>query len=117
MIESGRRQVELARRREELLPRALVPVFNDSFVRSSLLYDEFTYRLALEVLRAAGMAEAAREAGTTEEIAVRGRLEPEHALVPLDWILRQLAAHGVLGTIPAGKTLARAAGPSWLVRY
>lgn len=82
----------LARR----LPPALVPLFDASFVYSTRLYDEFVHRLAVGVFRDAGLEAAARQAGSVEEIAARVGLEAGRARVPLDWLLRQLAARQVL---------------------
>ncbi len=78
------------------LPAALVPLFPASFVRSSFLYEEFVYRLALRVAREAGLEAALREPGTAEEVAARAGLALEPARVPLDWLLRHLAARGAL---------------------
>jgi SAM-dependent methyltransferase len=78
------------------LPPSLVPLFDASFVRSALLYEEFVHRLALGVVRDAGLAPALREASTTAALAARAGFEAGRALPPLDWILRQLAARQVL---------------------
>jgi SAM-dependent methyltransferase len=87
---------ELSRAVARRLPPALVPLFDESFIRSGLLYDEFVHRLALGIVRDAGLVPALREAGTTAEIAARAGFEPGRALPPLDWILRQLASRRVL---------------------
>jgi L-histidine N-alpha-methyltransferase len=79
-----------------VLPPALQSVFDISFIRSHLLYDEFVYRLALQVVREVGLDLAGREPATIREIADRAELDPAVALVPLDWMLRFLAARGVL---------------------
>lgn len=78
------------------LPPPLVPLFDGSFIRSCLLYEEFVHRLVLGVVRNAGLEPALREAGTTVETATRAGFEAGRALPPLDWILRQLAARQVL---------------------
>ncbi len=85
----------------ELVPSRLAPLFDASFIRSSHLYDEFIHRLAVQVFRA-GLEGAARQGGSAEEIAVRAGLDRERARLPLDWILRQLAARGVLEEAAAG---------------
>ena len=92
---------------KEALPRALQPLFGAVFLRSWDLYDEFVYRLTLRVFEAAGLEAATREPGSTPEVAARAGLAPEPALVPLDWILRQLAARSVLEPQPG------ADGPRW----
>lgn len=84
-----------------MLPPDLFPLFGASFIRSHLLYDEFVYRLALRVVRESGLEAALQGPGSTEEIAARGKLEAGRALVPLDWILRRLAAGGALAEVEA----------------
>lgn len=80
----------------EMLPPYLLHVIDASFLRSHLLYDEFVYRLVLKVIRETGLESAIREGGSAEAIAARERLEVGQAVVPLDWMLRLLAARGVL---------------------
>ncbi len=87
---------ESARTLARLLPAPVAALFGTAFIRSSHLYEEFVSRLALQVFRDAGLAEAAREAGGPEEIAARAGLEPARALTPLRWILRRLAERGLL---------------------
>ena len=87
---------EMAQALARELPRSLAPAFGASFIRSSLLYDEFVDRLALRVFRASGLEMAAREPGSAEEMAARARLEPQRALRPIDWMLRRLAGRGML---------------------
>ena len=88
--------------RGALLPPDILPLFSDSFVRSCDLYEEYVFRLTLDVFRRAGMAEVcARPVTTDEAIAGAGLLESE-ARVPVDWILRTLTAHGVLRTSGEG---------------
>ncbi len=87
---------------QRLLPPELVPLFDASYVRLHLLYDEFIYRLVLQAVRETGLEPAMREPGTAREIAARATLEAEQALVPLDWMLRLLAARGLLEELPDG---------------
>jgi SAM-dependent methyltransferase len=79
-----------------VLPRALTSAFDPVFIRSSLLFDTFVDRLALQVFRAAGLDGAAREPGTATEIITRTDLRADRALVPVDWMLRRLADRGLL---------------------
>jgi len=81
---------------QEALPRSLRPLFGGSFLRSWDLYDEFVYRLTLRVFEGAGLEAATREPGSTSDVAARAGLEPGQALIPLDWILRQLATRHIL---------------------
>ncbi|HZP37630.1 MAG TPA: class I SAM-dependent methyltransferase [Methylomirabilota bacterium] len=83
----------------DLLPPYLLPVIDVSFLRSHYLYDEFVYRLVLQVIRATGLESAIQAGGSTETIATRENLAPQ-AVVPLDWMLRLLAARRVLEERP-----------------
>jgi SAM-dependent methyltransferase len=90
-------------RLRDLLPPTLVEIFNASFIRSNLLFDEFVYRLVLQVLRQAGIDAALEVPAGTEEIAARAALDPARALAPLDWMLRHLAGRGVIDADAAGR--------------
>jgi SAM-dependent methyltransferase len=83
------------------LPGALSPVFDPVFLRSSSLYEEFVHRLVLRVFQEAELEDAARVGGTPPEIAFRAGLDPERALVPVDWMLRHLVARGRVETVAA----------------
>jgi SAM-dependent methyltransferase len=96
----------------EMLPPHLLPLFNVSFLRSHLLYDELVCRLVLKVIRETGLEAAIREGGSAEAIAAREGLAVGQAVVPLDWMLRLLAERGVLEESPGGAAREfRAAGP------
>src|SRR2546426_5057917 len=62
----------------------------------SLLYEEFVDRLVLRVARETGLEAATREPASAQEVVAGLGLESRRALVPLDWILRRLAARGTL---------------------
>jgi SAM-dependent methyltransferase len=95
-----------------MLPPYLLHVIDVSFLRSHLLYDEFVYCLVLKIIREMGLEPAIREGGSAEAIAARERLEVGPAVVPLDWMLRFLAAHGVLEELSGAPTPEfRARGP------
>ena len=79
-----------------LLPPELLPLFDASFVRLHLLYDEFIHRLVLQVVSETGLEQTLREPGTPTEIAARAGFAGGQALVPLDWMLRHLTARGLL---------------------
>jgi SAM-dependent methyltransferase len=98
-------------RLRHLLPPGLQPVFDTSFIRSNLLFDEFVYRLVLKVVQQAGIAAALREPAAAAEIAARAKLETGRALVPLDWMLRHLAARGVINAVGDGRFQARGSLP------
>jgi SAM-dependent methyltransferase len=87
---------------QRLLPPEIASVFDASYLRMHLLYDEFVYRLVLRTAAETGLEAATREPGTVEEIAARAGFEAPRALVPLDWMLRLLAARGLVEEIPGG---------------
>jgi len=75
----------------EMLPPYLLHVIDFSFLRSHYLYDEFVYRLTLQVIRETGLESATQDGGSAEAIAARSGLAVDQAVVPLDWMLRLLA--------------------------
>lgn len=85
-----------------LLPPELLPLFDASFVRLHLLYDEFIHRLVLRVVSETGLEQTMREPGTPTEIASRAGFAGGQALVPLDWMLRLLTARKLLEELPGG---------------
>ena len=96
----------------EMLPPYLLHVIDASFLRSHYLYDEFVYRLVLTVIRETGLESAIHEGGSAEAIAAREKLDVGQAVVPLDWMLRLLAARGVLEELSGAPTHEfRARGP------
>lgn len=89
--------------RSELLPAELLPLFDDRFVRSCDLVEEYVYRLALWVVREAGLAARLVEGGTVAEIAARAGLDPVAGSHLTDWLLRLLAERGAIAcsdTVP-----------------
>ena len=87
-----------------MLPPELLPLFDVSFIRSHLLYDEFVFRLLLQVVREIGLDEMTREPGSAPEIAVLAKLKSEVALGPVDWMLRSLATRGLLEEVAGAAT-------------
>jgi SAM-dependent methyltransferase len=83
-------------RLQDLLPPGLRSIFNASFIRSNLLFDEFVERLALTVIHQTGIEAALHEPGTATEIVARARLDSGRALEPVGWMLRHLAARGAI---------------------
>jgi len=71
-------------------------LFNDGFVRSCDLYEEYVFRLTLDVFRRAELAAVCARPVTTDQAIAEAGLHAHVAAVPLDWILRGLAARGVL---------------------
>jgi len=85
-------------KRAPVLPPDVVPLFNDAFVRSCFLYEEYVFRLTLDVFRRTGLEAVCARPVTTDEAIAKAELHARVARVPLDWILRELAARGVLHT-------------------
>jgi len=85
-----------ADRRPALLPPEMLPLFGDGFVRSCDLYEEYVFRLTLDVFRNSGLERACAAPVTTGEAIARAGLHLSSAEIPLDWILRELASRGVL---------------------
>jgi SAM-dependent methyltransferase len=79
-----------------IVPVALAPVFDAGSTRSHMLFDEYVFRLALQVFASAGLEAALGEWASVDEVVARRGLVPECGVVPVDWILRHLAARGVL---------------------
>lgn len=79
-----------------LLPPSLAPFFDARFTRSHLLFDEYVYRLTLEVFAAAGLDGAVSEWGAVEEVVKRAGLDPRASPIPVDWMLRHLARRGAV---------------------
>ena len=84
------------RRSGPRLPPELLPLFDDRFVRSCDLFEEYVLRLAVQVFQRDRAADSCRR----DRDDVRGDrggggLDPGAARVPVDWILRTLALRGV----------------------
>jgi SAM-dependent methyltransferase len=96
----------------ELLPPGLLPLFDASFIRLHLRYDEFIYRLVLRVASETGLDQTLREPGTPTEIATRAGFAGSQAIVPLDWMLRLLSARGLVEELSGGAAFRyRSLGP------
>jgi len=94
-----------ADRRPSLLPPDILPLFGDGFVRSCDMYEEYVFRLTLDVFRKTGLEEACAAPVTTGEAIAKAGLDASSAVVPLDWILRELASRGVLQRTGDGASL------------
>ena len=77
-----------------LLPAELLPLFDDRFVGSYVLFEEYVHRLAVRVVRDAGIESAAQEPGTPGEIAARAGLDTVRAPAAVGWLLATLVAQG-----------------------
>jgi SAM-dependent methyltransferase len=90
--EAERMAATIARR----LSPSLVPFFDVRSTISHALYAEFVFRLTLRVVREAGLAASVGEWGSTDEIVTRANLDRGRGVVPVGWMLRHLAARGIL---------------------
>ncbi|MCB1778217.1 MAG: methyltransferase, partial [Candidatus Competibacteraceae bacterium] len=82
--------------RAEILPAELLPLFNDRFIKSCDLIEEYILRLALGVIRQTGLVAPLAEGGTALEMAHRAGLAPGVGPWLTDWLLRLLAERGVI---------------------
>ena len=86
-----------------VLPPELLGLFDDTFVRSCELVEEYVHRLAVAVFRSTGLEQACKEAATVSEAMDRAGLAPATAEVPTAWILRTLASRGWVEQIGASR--------------
>src|SRR6185503_7676940 len=89
------------------LPPETLRLFDDTFVRSCALFEEYVFRCTIGVFREVGLADACRHAATTMQAIERALLDPGAAAVPVDWILRELTEHGVLTVVASDENGAR----------
>jgi SAM-dependent methyltransferase len=80
--------------RAALLPAELLPLFDDRFIASWDLIEEYIARLALVVFRSTGLEEACRHEASVEQAIVHAGLSPAIAQAPAAWILAMLASRG-----------------------
>jgi SAM-dependent methyltransferase len=80
--------------RADLYPAELLPIFNDRFVASYELFEEYVARQALAIFRSAGLEAACREETNVAAAMQRARLDPGIARVPVAWILNMVADRG-----------------------
>jgi SAM-dependent methyltransferase len=80
--------------REALLPPALVPLFDERFIASCDLLEDYVDRLVAGLARSMGLEAACREPASVDAAVARAGLLPEVATEPLAWALAMLAARG-----------------------
>lgn len=80
--------------RPRIYPPELLPVFDDSFVGSFDLFDEYVARIVLGLFRSTGLNEACRREASAAEAVARLGMREAIALAPVSWILAVLAARG-----------------------
>jgi SAM-dependent methyltransferase len=94
--------------RAALLPPELLPVFDDRFVRSSGLLEEYVARLAVSIFQSLGLEQACAQEASVLEAVHRAGLSAAVAERPMAWLLATLAARD---------WLTRTAGTSGEPRY
>ncbi len=87
---------DVAARVARVLPAPLVPLFHPGFTRSHLLFDEYVARLAIQVCARAKLEPVLSVWGAVEDVVARAALEPRRSAVAVGWMLRHLAARGLL---------------------
>jgi SAM-dependent methyltransferase len=90
--------------RAELFPPELLPLFDDGFIVSCDLIEEYVVRLALRVFHSTGLEAACRQqAGASlDQALARAKLAVPAARVPAAWILATLASRGWLERVAGG---------------
>src|SRR5262249_54204640 len=78
--------------RAALLPRELLSLFDDAFVRSCQLIEEYVARLALAAFRATGLERALAGPASVSEAGVGAGSVPAIGRVPVAWLTQTLAA-------------------------
>src|SRR5262245_12202581 len=77
------------------LPPSLQDLFDPHSVLSHMLFDEYIFRLTVQVMREARLDVAPRQWMTVEDRMGKAGLEPLRSVVPVGWMLRHLAARGL----------------------
>ncbi len=101
-----------AEERSALIPREILPLFDDRFVRSCELVEEYVARLAARAFRSTGLERACASAVTVDEAIAGAGLAPEIARVPAAWLAATLAARGWIETVDRGRYRAAQAPPA-----
>lgn len=84
--------------REVLYPPELLPHFDDAFIASFDLFEEYVSRLTLSVFRSTGLEAACANDASVAEAIARAGLVPTVARVPASWILAMLASRNWIGS-------------------
>ena len=95
-----------------IVPDALAPILDARFTRSQMLFDEYVFRLALQVFAEVKLGGALDDWATAEDVVLRAGLEPQRSALPVEWLLRHLAARGALASDGRGRFRADVAAPA-----
>jgi SAM-dependent methyltransferase len=85
--------------RAALYPPDLLRHFDDSFITSFDLFEEYVARLTLALFRTTGLEAACRDETTVSQAVARAGLTPGAAIVPASWILAMLASRKWIDTM------------------
>jgi len=79
-----------------LLPPPMRSIVDTQFSVSHLLFDEYVLRLAIQIMQDVKLDAAIGTWASAAEAATRAGLDPRASQVPVDWLLRHLAARGAV---------------------
>jgi SAM-dependent methyltransferase len=88
--------------RAALYPAELLPHFDDSFIASFDLFEEYVARLTLELFQTTGLAAACRDETSVARAVAQAGLAADVAMVPASWMLAMLASRGWVDANIAG---------------
>jgi SAM-dependent methyltransferase len=77
------------------LPPSLQNLFDPHTVLSHMLFDEYIFRLTVQVVREARLDLAPHQWISVEDRLSKAGLDVRRSLVPVEWMLRRLAARGL----------------------
>lgn len=80
--------------RAKSFPAELLAHFDDSFITSFDLYEEYVVRRALQVFRTTGLEAVLGSPASVDEAVARAGMVPEVARLPVSWILAMIASRG-----------------------
>lgn len=86
-----------------LYPPELLPHFDDAFIASFDLFEEYVARQALAIFRSTGLEAACSGETSIAEAIKHAGLSPAIAPVPVAWILAMVASRGWIRRTVAGK--------------
>ena len=82
--------------RAALLPPALLPLFDDSFVASYDLFEDYVGRQACAILRRTGLEPAFEQDSTVPQAIAKAGLDVAAASVPSHWLAAMLTVRGCM---------------------
>ena len=94
-----------------LVRAAIVPILDARVTRSHLLCDEYVFRLALQGVADMKLGGVLDDWGSAADVIGRAGLHPQRSVLPIDWLLRHLAARGTLASDDRGRFRAELAIP------